>query len=160
MEKTTFAELESDSKKRRTRREFFLEKMDEAGSLGSSRSADRTVRSEARPQAARRYPLRTMLRVDCVQLGYELSGPGTEDTCSTRPSRCARSGGSGPLRNETTILNFRHLLETRRLGEGLFEAINAHLVDEGEYPSLVTGTVAATALQLPDSFRSNIVIPS
>ena len=30
------------------------------------------------------------------------------------------------LPDETTILNFRHLLEKHGLGEGLFEEINAH----------------------------------
>ena len=34
---------------------------------------------------------------------------------------------SGPLPDETTILNFRHLLDTHDLGEGLFEEINGHL---------------------------------
>ena len=33
---------------------------------------------------------------------------------------------SGPLPDETTILNFRHLLDTHDLGEGLFEEINGH----------------------------------
>ena len=31
---------------------------------------------------------------------------------------------SGPLPDETTILNFRHLLEEHELGQGLFEEIN------------------------------------
>ena len=30
----------------------------------------------------------------------------------------------GPLPDETTILNFRHLLEEHELGSGLFEEIN------------------------------------
>ena len=34
---------------------------------------------------------------------------------------------SGPLPDETTILNFRHLLEKISLGQGLLEEINAHL---------------------------------
>ena len=38
---------------------------------------------------------------------------------------------SGPLPDETTILNFRHLLEERRLGEGLMEEINRHLASQG-----------------------------
>ena len=33
---------------------------------------------------------------------------------------------SGPLPDETTILNFRHLLDTHEL-EGLFDEINGHL---------------------------------
>ena len=38
---------------------------------------------------------------------------------------------SGPLPDETTILNFRHLLEERRLGEGLMKEINRHLATQG-----------------------------
>ena len=38
---------------------------------------------------------------------------------------------SGPLPDETTILNFRHLLEESRLGEGLMKEINRHLATQG-----------------------------
>ena len=38
---------------------------------------------------------------------------------------------SDPLPDETTILNFRHLLEERRLGQGLMEKINRHLASQG-----------------------------
>ena len=37
---------------------------------------------------------------------------------------------SGPLPDETTILNFRHLLEEHDLGEGLFKA-SRHLETQG-----------------------------
>ena len=43
------------------------------------------------------------------------------------------------LPDETTILNFRHLLEKHGLGEGLFEEINAHLASRGH--RLRTGTI-------------------
>ena len=38
---------------------------------------------------------------------------------------------AGPLPDETTILNFRHLLEEHEMGEGLFEEINGHLASQG-----------------------------
>ena len=38
---------------------------------------------------------------------------------------------SGPLPDETTILNFRHLLEEGRLGQGLMKEINRHLATQG-----------------------------
>ena len=38
---------------------------------------------------------------------------------------------SEALPDETTILNFRHLLEQHGLGQGLFEEINAHLESQG-----------------------------
>ena len=82
-----------------------------------------------------------MLRVHCVQLWYDLSDPGMEDLLYEVESvrRFAGLRLSGPLPDETTILNFRHLLERHGLGAGLFEAINAHLADEGH--SLRRGTI-------------------
>ena len=38
---------------------------------------------------------------------------------------------SGPLPDETTILNFRHLLDKHELGTGLLEEINRHLESQG-----------------------------
>ena len=35
------------------------------------------------------------------------------------------------LPDETTILNFRHLLEEHELGQGLFEEISRHLESQG-----------------------------
>ena len=48
------------------------------------------------------------------------------------------------LPDETTILNFRHLLEKRGLGEGLFEEINAHLASRGH--RLRTGTIVDASI--------------
>ena len=61
-----------------------------------------------------------MLKTHCVQLFYNLSDPGVEDLLyESEPVR--RFVGlklSGPLPDETTILNFRHLLEKNNLGQG------------------------------------------
>jgi hypothetical protein len=45
--------------------------------------------------------------------------------------------GDDRIPNETTILNFRHLLERHGLTEALFAQVNAHLADNPEVP--VTG---------------------
>ena len=74
----------------------------------------------------RPYPLRTMLRVHCVQLWYDVSDPGMGDLLyEVEPVR--RFAGlrlSGPVPDETTILKFRPLLEAHGPGGGLYEAIN------------------------------------
>ena len=154
MEQATFAELEHDSKKRRTRRELFLEKMD---GLVPWEALEALIEPfYPRPGRGRRpYPLRTMLRVHCVQLWYDLSDPGMEDLLYEVESvrRFAGLRLSGPLPDETTILKFRHLLEARGLGEGLFEAINAHLADEGH--SLRRGTIMdASIVDAPTSTKN------
>ena len=66
----------------------------------------------------RPYPLRSMLRVHCVQLVHDLRDPGMEyllyEVESVR--RFAGLRLSGPLPDETTIPHFRHLLERHSLG--------------------------------------------
>ena len=74
-----------------------------------------------------------MLRIHCVQLCYNLSDPGMEDLLYESESvrRFAGLRLSDALPDETTILNFRHLLEEHSLGQGLLEEINAHLESQG-----------------------------
>ena len=62
-------------------------------------------------------------------------------------------GLSGPLPDETTNLNFPHLLEKHGLGEMLFEEINAHLASQGHW--LKTGTIVdASILTAPSSTKN------
>ena len=57
---------------------------------------------------------------------------------------------SGPLPDETTILNFRHLLEEHALGQSLFEEINRHLESQGL--RLREGTIVdASIIEAPSS---------
>ena len=84
-----------------------------------------------------------MLRIHCMQLFYNLSDPGMEDVLyESEPVR--RFVGlklSGALPDETTILNFCHLLERHNLGQCLFEEINGHL--ESQVLRLREGTIEA-----------------
>ena len=69
MAQASFAELEHDLKKRRTRRELFLEKMDKL--VPWERLERRIEPFYAKAGRGRRpYPLSVMLRVHCVQLFY------------------------------------------------------------------------------------------
>ena len=132
MAQASFAELEHDLKKRRTRRELFLEKMDKL--VPWERLERRIEPFYAKAGRGRRpYPLSVMLRVHCVQLFYNLSDPGMEDLLYEVESvrRFVGLRLTEALPDETTILNFRHLLEKHGLGEGLFEEINAHLASRG-----------------------------
>ena len=154
MEQASFAELEHASKKRRTRREVFLEKMDALIPWG--RLAARIEPFYPKAGRGRRpYPLAVMLRVHCVQLFYNLSDPGMEDLLYEVESvrRFVGLRLSGALPDETTILNFRHLLEKHGLGEALFEEINAHLASLGH--RLKTGTIVdASIITAPSSTKN------
>ena len=60
---------------------------------------------------------------------------------------------SGPLPDETTILNFRHLLEKHGLGQGLLEEINAHLEAQGL--RFREGTIVdASIIEAPSSTKN------
>ena len=74
-----------------------------------------------------------MLRIHCLQLWYNLSDPGMEQELYDSRSMLEFAGLSlsGPIPDETTILNFRHLLERHQLGTALFATINAHLAARG-----------------------------
>ena len=128
MDQPTFADLEYQGKKRRTRRELFLERMD--GLIPWRRLEERIRPHYPKPGKGRRpYPLAVMLRVHCVQLFYNLSDPGMEDLLYEAESvrRFVGLSLSEALPDETTILNFRHLLERHELAKALFDEINAHL---------------------------------
>ena len=96
-----------------------------------------------------------MLRIHCVQLFYSLGDPGMEDLLyeSEPVRRFAGLKLSGALPDETTILNFRHLLERHNLGKGLLEEINAHLESQGL--KLREGTIVdATIIEAPSSTKN------
>ena len=72
------ADLEYDDKKRKTRRERFLERMD--GLIPWERLQDRIRPFYQKAGRGRRpYDLAVMLRIHCVQLFYNLSDPAMED---------------------------------------------------------------------------------
>ena len=97
MDQPTFAELEFQGKKRKTRRELFLERMEVLVPWQRLEERIRPVYPKA-GKGRRPYPLGVILRIHCVQLFYNLSDPGVEGLrfregrlCSTRPNRCAGS---------------------------------------------------------------------
>ena len=150
----TFADLDYAYKKRKTRREAFLERMD---GLIPWEQLEERIRPHypAAGRGRRPYPLATMLRVHCVQLFYNLSDPGMEDLLYEVESvrRFVGVRLSDALPDETTILHFRHLLEAHGLGMGLFEEINRHLAAHGL--QLREGTIMdATLIAAPTSTKN------
>lgn len=154
MEQPTFADLEYAYKKRKTRREQFLERM-EALIPWAELEARIAPHYPKAGRGRRPYPLSVMLRIHCVQVFYNLSDPGMEDMLyEVEPVR--RFVGlrlSAALPDESTILHFRHLLERHRLGEGLLAEINTHLASQGL--RLRQGTVVdATLIEAPASTKN------
>ena len=154
MDQPTFAGLEYQGKKRKTRRELFLERMDGLIPWQKLEGRIRPVYAK-RGKGRRPYPLPVMLRIHCVQLFYNLSDPGMEDLLYEAESvrRFVGLNLTEALPDETTILNFRHLLERHELGKGLLEEINAHLESQGL--RLREGTIVdASIIEAPSSTKN------
>ena len=154
MDQPTFADLEYASKKRKTRREIFLERIDSLVPWDRLEGRIRPFYPKA-GRGRRPYELSAMLRIHCVQLFYNLSDPGMEDMLYEVESvrRFVGLRLAGPLPDETTILNFRHLLEEHELGRSLFEEVNRHLESQGL--RLREGTIVdASLIEAPSSTKN------
>lgn len=104
MTQLTFSEAEYAVKKRKTRREKFLEQMDEL--IPWKQLEKKIACYYPKPGNGRKpYPLTVMLRVHCMQLFYNLSDTAMEDALYEIESmrRFAGLRLSGAIPDETTI---------------------------------------------------------
>lgn len=152
-----FPGLRYAMKKKVTRREQFLAEMDAVVPWGRLLALIAPYYPKAGPKGGRPpMPLETMLRVYFLQNWYALSDPMAEETLydSEAMRRFAEIElGDDRIPDETTILNFRHLLERHGLTEALFTEVNAHLADKGI--SLRSGTlIDATIIDAPSSTKN------
>jgi len=101
------------------------------------------------------YPLETILRVHCLQLFFNLGDRAAQDILYDMAAAQHFAGLSygRPMPDETTILNFRRLLERHVLGEAIFNAIGRHLESNGFRLSKGT-TVDATIVAAPSSTKN------
>jgi IS5 family transposase len=102
-------------------------------------------------------PLETMLRVYFLQQLVCLErSDGRGDAVRQRRDAARFAGielGDDRIPDETTILNFRHLLEKHQLTEKMFAEVNRHLADQGI--TLRSGTlVDATIIDAPSSTKN------
>jgi transposase, IS5 family len=154
MTQLTFAEAEYAIKKRKTRREIFLENMDTL--IPWSKFEQQLSRHYSKGTAGRKpYPLNVMLRIHIMQLIYNLSDPAMEDALYEIESmrRFAGLRLSDNLPDETTILNFRHFVERHKLGKHLFDKVQEHLESKGL--TLREGSIVdATIISAPTSTKN------
>lgn len=152
---TRFAQAEFAEKKKVTRREKFLSRMEEVLPWAKLLA----VIEPHYPKGARGRPpigVERMLRVYFLQQWYGLADEALED--ALYDSQVLRSFARIELSAEgvpdaTTLLKFRRLLETHDLCKGLFSAINADLTARGLL--LREGTlVDATLIAAPSSTKN------
>ena len=152
-----FPGLRDAMKKKQTRRELFLSEMDAVVPWDRLLNLITPHYPKAGPKGGRPpMLLETMLRVYFLQNWYALSDPMAEETLYDSEAMRRFAGielGDDRIPDETTILNFRHLLERHGLTEALFAEVNRHLADKGI--TLRSGTlVDATIIDAPPSTKN------
>lgn len=100
--------------------------------------------------------LERMLRIYFLQHWFNLSDPALEEALYDSAALRAFVGidlGREPAPDETTVCNFRHLLERYGLGQRLFEAVNVYLAGRGL--KIARGTIVdATIINAPCSTKN------
>ena len=150
----TFADSEFNQIRRRTRKEIFLGRMDKLIPWNRLESIIEPHYPKA-GNGRRPYPLSTMLRIHSMQQWYSLSDPAMEDALYEIASMRLFSGLSldKPIPDHTTIMNFRHLLERKKLAREIFKEVNQWLTEAGVL--LKEGTlVDATIIEAPTSTKN------
>ena len=133
MSQPSFAALAYANKKKKTRREQFL---DEMGLVVPWAKLVQVVEPHYPKAGQGRPPLgmEKMLRIYFMQQWFNLSDPGMEDALYDMESLRRFAGielGQDEVPDETTILNFRHLLERHQLTRKLFQQVTNHLEHQG-----------------------------
>ena len=147
MSQISFADAEYAGKRKKTRREVFLEEMEQVVPwkvLLEIIEPHYPVAGRGR----RPYALESMLRVHLMQNWFALSDPAMEEALYEIASlrSFARLSLNEPIPDETTILNFRHLLEANDLADDMLKVVNALLARKGlllKRGSIVDATIIA-----------------
>jgi len=154
-EQRTFAGIAWSQKGKVTRRERFLAEMDAVIPWAQLRAL--IAPYYPKPGHGRQpLGLEKMLRIYFLQQWFNLSDPQAEDAIydSEAMRRFARVElGDDVVPDETTILRFRHLLETHHLTAAIFEAVKDLLT--AKRLLLTSGTIVdATIIAAPSSTKN------
>jgi IS5 family transposase len=152
----SFADLDYTRKKRQTRGEVFLSEMEGVVPWSGLLSRIEPHYPKSGRRGRQPMPLASMLRLYCMQNWFNLSDRQMEDALYEIESMRRFAGFSSvtdALPDETTILNFRHLLETHDLTTALLDEINVHLKAQGLLVSKGT-MVEAAIIHAPSSTKN------
>jgi len=153
MKQMTFADAEYAGKGKQTRKELFLIEMDQVvpwkGRIALIEP--HYPKGEGDRPA---YPLMAMLRIHLMQNWFGYSDPAMEEALyETTILRQLAGLSMERIPDETTILNFRRLLEKHELAAGILCVINGYLGDRSL--SLRQGTIVdATLIHAPSSTKN------
>ena len=141
---------------KKTRKEQFLEEMDRIIPWSELTQALKPYYPDPTGPGRRPKGLERMLRIYFMQHWFNLSDPGMEE--ALYDSRVMRDFagidlGEEAAPDETTILNFRHLLEAKDMGAELLRLVNVYLEENGLKVSRGT-IVDASIINAPSSTKN------
>lgn len=156
MQQQTFAEVTFEQYRKATRRERFLDEMDRVIPWRELAAIIEPFYPKADGAGRPPVGVERMLRIHCLQQGFNLSDPAVEE--ALYDSRAMRQFvgidlGREPVPDEPTICKFRHLLEAHQVGERLFARIGEYLAAQGMKVSRGT-IVDATIIAAPSSTKN------
>ena len=153
---TSFADLEYAAKKKRTRRDRFLAQIEALTPWAALIAEIAPFYPKGEGPGRPPIGLERMLRMYIAQQCFGLSDEGIEDALYDSQAIRRFVGidlGRERAPDATTLVKFRHLLETNKLTERIFEAIKTHLADKGLL--LREGTIVdATLIAAPPSTKN------
>jgi IS5 family transposase len=152
-----FTDYEQTYAKKKTRRQRFLDEMEATVPWDAFLALISPVYHRPSAKGGRPpFPLEVMLRIHLLQQWFTLSDPLMEEMLIDTP--CFRRFAGidmveDRIPDETTILNFRHLLEENRIAEQILETVNQSLREKGVM--LKEGTILdATIINAPSSTKN------
>jgi len=153
---SSFADLEYAAKKKRTRRDRFLAEIEAVTPWAALIAEIAPFYPKGEGPGRPPIGLERMLRMYIAQQCFGLSDEGIEDALYDSQAIRRFVGidlGREAAPDATTLVKFRHLLETHKLTERIFEAIKTHLADKGLL--LREGTIVdATLIAAPPSTKN------
>ena len=155
MKQETFTDIEYSFRKKKTKREEFLEIMDEIIPWDEWVSIIEPYYPKGK-LGRRPMGIEKMLRMYLLQIWFNLSDPGTEDAIYDSYAMRKFTGidfMTEAVPDETTLCKFRHLLETNGLNKLFFDAINRVMTQTGHM--MKGGTIVdATIINAPSSTKN------
>jgi len=127
----SFSDLAYRSKKKVTRKQRFLERMDKALPWESLLKPILNEYPKSH-KGRRRIPAKVMLRIYLMQQWYGLSDPAMEESLyNIEPMRRFAGISINRIPDETTIWKFRHFLKKHQMSEELLRLTNQYLSTDG-----------------------------
>ena len=153
----TFTDIEYENRRRKTKRETFLEKMDKIVPWEAWVETVRPYYVE-QERGRNKFPLEQMLRMTALQVWFSLSDESVEDAIYDSYSMKTFMGiyyGEGQQAPDaTTLCRFRKLLNTHQLQEKLFDQVNDLLEQKGKM--MHGGSIVdATIVEAPSSTKNS-----